>query len=39
MVVALEPAVYADGEGVRLEQVVLVTEDGCEVLSDFSLEL
>jgi Xaa-Pro aminopeptidase len=39
MVVALEPAVYADGEGVRLEQVVLVTEDGCEVLSGFSLDL
>ena len=39
MVLALEPAVYGDCEGVRLEQVVLVTEDGCEVLSDFSLEL
>ncbi|HSE81403.1 MAG TPA: Xaa-Pro peptidase family protein [Gaiellaceae bacterium] len=39
MVAALEPAVYADGEGVRLEQVVLVTEDGCEVLTAFPLEL
>lgn len=39
MVLALEPAVYGDGEGVRLEQVVLVTADGCEVLSDFALEL
>jgi Xaa-Pro aminopeptidase len=39
MVLALEPAVYADGEGVRLEHVVLVTEDGCEVLSRFSLDL
>jgi Xaa-Pro dipeptidase len=39
MVVALEPAVYADGEGVRLEHVVLVTEDSCELLSTFSLDL
>lgn len=39
MVLALEPAVYGDGEGVRLEQVVLVTANGCEVLSDFVLDL
>lgn len=39
MVVALEPAVYSGGEGVRLEQVVLVTGDGCELLSGHSLEL
>jgi Xaa-Pro dipeptidase len=39
MVVALEPGVYAPGEGVRVEQVVLVTDDGCEVLSGHSLEL
>ena len=39
MVLALEPGVYGGDEGVRLEQVVLVTEDGCEVLSSHSLEL
>ncbi len=39
MVVAFEPGSYGDGEGVRVEQVVLVTEDGCEVLSGHSLEL
>jgi Xaa-Pro aminopeptidase len=39
MVVALEPAVYADDEGVRVEQVVLVREDGCELLSGHALDL
>jgi Xaa-Pro aminopeptidase len=39
MVVAFEPGSYGDGEGVRVEQVVLVTEEGCEVLSGHSLEL
>ena len=39
MVVALEPAVYAGAEGVRVEQVVLVTDDGCELLSGHALEL
>lgn len=39
MVVALEPAVYEDGEGVRVERVVLVTGDGCELLSGHDLEL
>ncbi len=39
MVVALEPGVYDDAEGVRLEQVVVVTEDGCTTLSNHSLEL
>ena len=34
MIVALEPGIYLPGEvGVRLEDVVLVTEDGCEVLT------
>ncbi len=39
MVVALEPGVYGDGFGVRVEQVVLVTDDGCEVLSGHDLRL
>jgi Xaa-Pro dipeptidase len=39
MVVAFEPGSYGDGEGVRVEQVVVVTQDGCEVLSSHSLEL
>jgi Xaa-Pro aminopeptidase len=39
MVVALEPAVYGDGVGVRVEQVVVVTEGGCELLSGHELEL
>jgi Xaa-Pro aminopeptidase len=39
LVVALEPGVYGDGFGVRVEQVVLVTDDGCEVLSGHDLRL
>lgn len=34
MVVAIEPGIYLPGTGgVRLEDVVLVTEDGCQVLT------
>lgn len=39
MVVAFEPGCYADGEGARVEQVVLVTGEGCEILSGHGLEL
>jgi Xaa-Pro aminopeptidase len=39
MVVALEPGSYGDGQGVRVEQVLLVTADGCEVLSGHELAL
>ncbi len=38
MVVAIEPGSYA-GLGLRLEQVVLVTADGCEILSGHDLGL
>jgi Xaa-Pro dipeptidase len=38
MVVAMEPGSYA-GAGVRVEQVVLVTTDGCDVLSGHDLSL
>jgi Xaa-Pro dipeptidase len=39
MVVAFEPGSYGDSEGVRVEQVVVVTKDGYEVLSQHSLDL
>ena len=39
MVIALEPGSYGDGEGVRVEQIVLVTNDGCEVMSGHELGL
>lgn len=38
MIVAIEPGTYT-GVGVRLEQVVLVTADGCDVLSGHELSL
>ena len=38
MIVAVEPGTYADA-GVRLEQILLVTADGCEVLSGHALDL
>jgi len=38
MVIAIEPGSYS-GVGVRVEQVVLVTEEGCEVLSGHDLSL
>ena len=39
MVVALEPGSYGNGSGVRCEQICVITDDGCEVLSQHDLEL
>ncbi len=40
MVVAVEPGSYAEADaGVRVEQIVLVTADGCDVLSAHDLSL
>jgi Xaa-Pro aminopeptidase len=40
MVITVEPGVYVPGKwGVRIEDMVLVTEGGCEVLTPTSKEL
>lgn len=40
MIFSIEPGIYlADDTGVRVEDLVLVTEDGCEVLNHYSKEL
>jgi Xaa-Pro dipeptidase len=39
MVISLEPGIYGEGEGIRLGQIVLVTNEGCEVLSTYNLDL
>ena len=40
MVFSIEPGIYLPGKfGVRIEDLVLVTEDGCEVLNNASKEL
>jgi Xaa-Pro dipeptidase len=39
MVIALEPGLYTEDAGIRLEWVVLVTSDGCEVLSRHDISM
>jgi Xaa-Pro dipeptidase len=39
MVLALEPGVYQEDVGVRVEQVVVVTEEGYDLLSGHNLDL
>lgn len=40
MIFSIEPGIYIRDEvGVRIEDLVLVTEDGCEVLNKYSKEL
>jgi Xaa-Pro dipeptidase len=40
MVFSVEPGIYIPGKyGVRIEDLVLVTKDGCEVLNKFPKEL
>ena len=40
MIFSIEPGIYLEGNtGVRIEDLVLVTEDGCEVLNHYSKEL
>jgi Xaa-Pro aminopeptidase len=39
MVIAVEPGTYGEGWGVRVEQLLLVTAEGCEVLSQHDLSL
>ena len=39
-VITIEPGLYRHGfGGVRVEDLLLVTEDGCEVLTDFHYDL
>lgn len=40
MVFSIEPGIYLDGDvGIRIEDLVMVTEDGVEVLNHFTKEL
>ena len=40
MIFSIEPGVYLPGEfGVRVEDLVIVTKDGCEILNHYTKEL
>lgn len=40
MIFSIEPGIYLEGEfGVRIEDLVLVTKDGCEILNHFPKDL
>jgi len=40
MIFSIEPGIYLSGDfGVRIEDLVLVTEDGCRILNSYSKEL
>ena len=40
MIFSIEPGIYLAGDtGVRVEDLVLVTEDGCEILNHYSKEI
>ena len=40
MCFSVEPGIYLPGEfGVRIEDLVLITEDGCEVLNHYPKDL
>ena len=40
MIFSIEPGVYIPDEfGVRIEDIVLVTEDGCKILNSYTKEL
>lgn len=40
MIFSIEPGIYLTGEvGVRIEDLVLVTEDGCEVLNHYTKDM
>ena len=40
MCFSIEPGIYLEGDaGVRIEDLVIVTENGCEILNSFDKEL